>query len=480
MPTDNKISDPETLKMLDQVKKGKPRKFVMICKGQTIVSIVLFKKGSVEKYRKQAKSEGSGQFYHGVVEGKGANLNFKLAREDGYDKQPTKTQLLKKYLNDSQDFKFKPMFEIVDSAPLALDDEDPLVGRFQALQPQAMQVAESSPQLAADINSLCLQIGNLLDQDQADQASQSIARLEDLLKQAAGASPTATPEPATEQDPQDAQVDPNLVDRLKQLLRQAQPLANLLGSALKERVEAIQQTLHGPQPQGAEASLNELEEWLNVANTYQTRLLAVEPQLLEVLKSNPADGTKLRAVFEFATGKASEYKFQDALVALERLEPALARAKDGPKDTDTIAEGTVDLVRQSLQKSGTAWGKTRKAIEAELETLRTAILQACQDEYDFREIAQNSQLMFSMLDELDESLIEELKEAAQADSVEVQSQHRQNALQIIERYMDFVAKDPFINAVDSNPFKTVKVKKTLDVTLVALKRNLEKEAATSN
>jgi len=43
---------------LDDVKKGKSRKFAMICKGTEVVSLVVYKKGGVEKRKKEAKEAG--------------------------------------------------------------------------------------------------------------------------------------------------------------------------------------------------------------------------------------------------------------------------------------------------------------------------------------------------------------------------------------------------------------------------------------
>lgn len=116
--------DKETTKYLGEVKKGKPRNFVMICKGVKILSLIIYKKGTVEKYKKQAKQEGKGQFYHGVVDGTGININFKLLRSDGYDKPPGKELILKDFLKVNSDTKFKPTYEIVDELPEVPQDED--------------------------------------------------------------------------------------------------------------------------------------------------------------------------------------------------------------------------------------------------------------------------------------------------------------------------------------------------------------------
>lgn len=40
--------DSDTKMYLDEVKKGKPRKFVMICKGGKMLSMIVYKKGGVE------------------------------------------------------------------------------------------------------------------------------------------------------------------------------------------------------------------------------------------------------------------------------------------------------------------------------------------------------------------------------------------------------------------------------------------------
>ena len=115
--------DADTIGCLEDVKKGKLRRFVMICKGVQIKSLVVYKKGSVERYKKQAKEEGKGQFYHGVIDGKGVDIAFKLCRADGYEKPPGKELILKDFLNTEADMKFKPVYEIVDVLP-ELSDRD--------------------------------------------------------------------------------------------------------------------------------------------------------------------------------------------------------------------------------------------------------------------------------------------------------------------------------------------------------------------
>ena len=105
--------DAESKKFLDEVKKGKPRRFAMICKGVKILTVIVYRKGTEEKYKKEAKkAEGSGQFFGGVVSGKGKNIVFELLASE-YDRTPGKELLLKQFLAESG-ISLKPTYALVD------------------------------------------------------------------------------------------------------------------------------------------------------------------------------------------------------------------------------------------------------------------------------------------------------------------------------------------------------------------------------
>jgi len=171
----------ETKAMLDQVKKGKTRKFVMLTKGTSIVSLVLYKKGAPTKYIKEAKESGKGTPCFGVLEGGGLELVVKLAATDGFKDAPVKDLVLKKYLEDEAGFKCKPRFEIVEALPIVLDEADPLHARFLALQERAVETCDTYPDRAEEIGTLCRQTGGYLDAEQRDKATDKLEALEDLL-----------------------------------------------------------------------------------------------------------------------------------------------------------------------------------------------------------------------------------------------------------------------------------------------------------
>jgi hypothetical protein len=206
------VSD-ETKDFLEEAKKGKTRKFVMLVKGTSITSFIVYKKGNATKFIKQAKEDGQGLPYFGIITGKGMDLNFQLAVDDGFDKKPIKDLILKKFLEDEADFKCKPLLEIVQTRGLALDPDDPLHARFLKLQTAAIEACDKNPGEANKIGALCQKIGGLLDEDQRDPATTEIGNLEKLLDSLSAVGQKA----GTSPDPQKAQFE-TLRNKLEPLL----------------------------------------------------------------------------------------------------------------------------------------------------------------------------------------------------------------------------------------------------------------------
>jgi hypothetical protein len=123
------ISD-ETKEMLEEhVKKGKPRKFFLICKGATINTLEVFKKGPFGPKIMKAKKDGfKGEATYGIVTGQGKELYFQLAgnqavaeimKVDSFcEKPPTKRAKLREFLADN-DLNFKCNYYILNDPSLA-------------------------------------------------------------------------------------------------------------------------------------------------------------------------------------------------------------------------------------------------------------------------------------------------------------------------------------------------------------------------
>lgn len=116
--------DVDSVDVLQKVKRGVPARFVMITKGVKIITLLAYRKGSLDTAVQKAKKVGPGDVAFGVVDGSGAALSFKLARADGFEAPPVRDLLVKAYLAESQ-IDSKPTIEIVDTLPdVVMDDQE--------------------------------------------------------------------------------------------------------------------------------------------------------------------------------------------------------------------------------------------------------------------------------------------------------------------------------------------------------------------
>ena len=189
--------DAESLKYLDEAKKGKPRRFAMIMKGEKILSLFVFKKGTVDKYKKKAKEEGKGQFYHGVIDGKGQNISFKLCKADGFDKPPGKDVKLKAFLSDEAGIKSKPVYEIVEELPVpsdaadaasdpdaaadSADDSSEFMESLKRLMPDLKTAQSAATIHATQIAELSAQMKALAGEGKYTEALQTLNQLREIV-----------------------------------------------------------------------------------------------------------------------------------------------------------------------------------------------------------------------------------------------------------------------------------------------------------
>ena len=229
------VSD-DTKEHLSQAKKGKPRKFVLVTKGAEVAGLVVFKQGTAKQYKSEA---GQGKFYHGVVEGGGQSLVFSLARSDGFDKEPVRAATLKKYLEDEADFACRPAIQIVDTPPLVLDKDDPLVARFLKLKDAVALASEQQPEQAGKLASSVQAIAKILDQNpSSDQAYDLIAALEKELEKLVFGGDKSSPEPEDGDGDSPPQApDPTALAckaKLTAVLKQATPHVAAIGAQIKD------------------------------------------------------------------------------------------------------------------------------------------------------------------------------------------------------------------------------------------------------
>lgn len=253
----------------DHVKKGKARKFILITKGATIKTLIVFKKGPFGPKVTKAKKDGfRGEVTCGVITGKGVNVTFKLPgtaevssamKTEGnvYDGEPCKIAKLRAFFKDEAELKFKPEFQVVKQlsdvttvseledetegnlADVALGDAEQaerkrkLVDVLKKLTSVIQQAVTAQPIRKNEILAPVTTIKEQLQSDQLDEAKKGILEYHEFLKKmladAPHSSPTAPPPPPPPPLPE---ADPNaakesewkwrseaLTPKLKQVLR---------------------------------------------------------------------------------------------------------------------------------------------------------------------------------------------------------------------------------------------------------------------
>jgi hypothetical protein len=125
----------------------------------------------------------------------------------------------------------------------------------------------------------------------------------------------------------------------------------------------------------------------------------------------------------------------------------------------------------AIAKARSAWLAARQGVERDLGKLHAAIMADYKDHAGIADIDKSVRAKVEpVLDTLDESLAEKLNDigtnsdpARQADLVE-------DARKIIDRYKSYIANEPFVAAIDANPFVPLSIISTLTATLSALEK----------
>ncbi|HVY14285.1 MAG TPA: hypothetical protein VHB27_03590 [Rhodopila sp.] len=133
-----------------------------------------------------------------------------------------------------------------------------------------------------------------------------------------------------------------------------------------------------------------------------------------------------------------------------------------------------------MQKSRLAWDALRKSLQSQLQELEATIVQAveannqdqkAEETFDPKDVSAGTKKLYTILDGLDQRLIDTLDKALNAEGPE-RSKHQQAAKGLIEEYRTFVASDPMVAAVDNNGFTRTRIRPTVDQTLKVLSESL--------
>ena len=316
-------------KFLDQAKKGKPRTFLLVCKGNRVKYLVVKKKPVKKSELAEAKKSGyKGEGYFGVITGQGMNLVFNLSEEDGYTGAPCKEKSLKNFLKEHADFECKPAFAIVATAPTIPFDEDdlsnPLIARFMAMETQMPNVLDVRPEAEAELTKTVREIRLLLQDGDFTGAEPRVSALATRLQELLGGGPATAPAESAAPIAKDPEMARFLV-RLKALKPDIDAAIAAPNADPQIKVKFSEVGYFARKKEFAQANvlLFEVEKLLQQSAVANPTKKTGEQMARESYEKAQAEGTIDRGFGVDLASEALKMKLQEAL---NKLEPQVKQA----------------------------------------------------------------------------------------------------------------------------------------------------------
>ena len=162
---------------------------------------------------------------------------------------------------------------------------------------------------------------------------------------------------------------------------------------------------------------------------------------------------------DLASAEFSINQLSAVLNAQSSAPPAAAEQANGPLAT--------------YAKSRLAWLAARRKVEGDIEKLRQQLhVEFAEDEIGAELDSAYDRFVAPMLSELDESLADKLDEVTNATDPALRMKMIDEAKAIIQRYQNFLAGAPTIDALDANPVAPLTIRQTLSVTLTTLAKTV--------
>lgn len=199
---------------------------------------------------------------------------------------------------------------------------------------------------------------------------------------------------------------------------------------------------------------------------FAARLKELLPKIQKLVAADPAAGQAAKLKASEAGVFARKQDFAGGNRLLDELEEMLDGGKETPAPTQRTGSKVV------FTQSRLAWVAARNKVHAELQKLEAAILEVYRDYDVFEEVQGGVRKLDGILAAFDESLVDKLDEALNAEDPELHARLLDEAQEIIKRYRDFLATDPLVQDIDDNPFVPVAVQATIDRTLSVLEQKL--------
>jgi hypothetical protein len=452
MPDTLPAINDETKEMIEgHVKKGKARKFFLICKGANISTLEVFKKGPYGPRIMKAKKDGfKGEVTYGVVTGAGKELYFQLAGNEAVaeamkvdsfaEKPPTKRAKLRDFLNENG-LNFKCNYYIITSLSDAPD-------------PEGEAVAATPPTSALALD------------DAAGEGESAELETEESVE--------VTP-PLAPPTPSDTNLFTERLKALKPSIDSAVAAGGPIGEELKLRLSETSMFARKQEFDQANKILDKIEELLKKTTSappvppplqqdpsgpFGKRLAEVIGKVKEAAGTPAGDQAKLKVSEAGVFARKKDFAQANAL--LDEAEKILNAHDDNQKDAKP-PHGTISFAKSRLE-----WQTAKKNVEVQLDRLQATIL----GEFDDDEALECVKKLELVLSRFNEGLSDSLDELYNADSDKKQPM-AQAALQTVKHYLAYVESDELIAHIEANPYESLTVRASLLGPLMEIQNQLQ-------
>lgn len=215
------------------------------------------------------------------------------------------------------------------------------------------------------------------------------------------------------------------------------------------------------------------EDGLKDSDQFEALKLRVEPKFQNALLVKPDKRETLQKAWNYARDQALDGKIPSAIATLVKLEASIDKllAESGAPAPTTPSNDAPAKSNVAFQKSLLAWESACKQMSSKLAELEQAIFSLFEDDPRLASVKANIHKLDAVLGDYADELRDRLDEAYNAPD-QFKPDASSDAKAALSRYRDYLATDPFIQAIDSNPVVPIGIESILGKALLTIEGNL--------
>jgi hypothetical protein len=219
---------------------------------------------------------------------------------------------------------------------------------------------------------------------------------------------------------------------------------------------------------------------------FANRMQSLSPAYIMAIQASPTSRAELDNLSGLATTAAKAGDYATALTRLDAYEAEIKKtlataAQRAAAPAPGPAGGAKSIPNVIFQQSRLLWEGARKRMLAELQAAEEKILAHCkainddpngQVIYDLADVEAKSKKLYTLLERLDERLIDKLDEALNAKTPELRAEKHQEAKGIIDEYEREVNKNDTLAAMQASQVAQTNLREMMLAVLNGMKSKM--------